>query len=109
MKFNFKKLIFILLFIILIYSISMTYIIQHEAIHYKIFERYGVNSEIKINWLVSGEVNPNPADYIKCNDYCKLSHALNDIISYSACLLIMSAFFIFVLNLVKEMIWKKDV
>lgn len=107
-KFNFRKLIFVVFFIFLIYIISMTYIIQHETIHYKIFERYGIESKITISWLVSGEVNPNPADYVKCTEICKLSQALVDIVSYSIALLIMSAFFIYSLYLIRGILWKKE-
>ena len=105
---NFSRIIFVVLLILVMYSISMTYIIQHEAVHYKIFERYGVHSKVTLSWLVSGIVEPNPSEFYLCNDYCKLSHGLNDIISYSTALIIMTAFIIYILNLIKNSIKRDD-
>ena len=80
----------------------MTYLIMHEAIHVKIFARYGIDSVTKIDWLVNAYTIPNPEKYENCNDFCKLDNSLNDIIGYSAALLIMAIFFIYILNLLRE-------
>ena len=82
MKLKFTLIITILL--IWIYLSCLGYITSHEAIHSKIFSRYGVDNEIKISFfpIPRGKVIPIE-NYENCNDSCKFQHSLNDIIAYN--------------------------
>ncbi len=101
-RINFGALFFIFILVFSMYVLAMTYIIMHEAVHVKIFARYGIDSVTKISWSVNGYTIPNPEKYENCNDFCKLDNSLADIISYCFALLIMSLFFLFILNLLKQ-------
>jgi len=64
--------------------VGIIYVVSHEAIHQQNFNRYDLKSEVSINYkYLSGETKLlKGEDYNKCNDYCKLSHAMNDIFGY---------------------------
>lgn len=96
---NFKILFFLIILVLSIYAIAMTYIVMHEAIHKKIFERYQINSRTYLYLWINGYTLPDQADYFKCDDSCKMQHALNDIFGYYIALVIMASVILFILNL----------
>ena len=97
---NWKKVIYTIIILAFLYSIAIMFITSHEAIHYQIFARYDVESEISFDFfpVPKGVVVPF-GDYKLCNDSCKLQHALNDIIGYNLVVLIS---FLLVLNYIKK-------
>lgn len=69
----------------LVYLVGFTYIVSHEQIHHQIYARYNIRSKISIHpFSLSGVVEPYIPMEVreKCNDACKSSHALNDVIGY---------------------------
>ena len=74
------------------YVIGSSYIISHETIHGKIYERYNISSNISIHAKsLTGEVWASRGEFFgKCNDYCRLSHAMNDVIGYNTKILIFN-------------------
>lgn len=75
---------FVLLYVVS-YMVGLGHTKSHEFIHKKIFNRYDLSSKTTIDYLtLSGvtEIMPNQ-NYSKCNDFCKLANAENDIIGYN--------------------------
>lgn len=101
---NWKKVIYTIIILFFLYSIAIMFITSHEVIHYSIFARYDIESEMSFDFfpVPRGVVIPF-GDYELCNDSCKFQHALNDIIGYNLVVLIS---FLLVLNYIKKGIWK---
>jgi hypothetical protein len=81
---------FSILFTILFLAIMWVHTIfsteLHEDAHAAIFQNYGVNSTIKIDYLTgAGSTTPDNSSVQRCSndDYCVYSHSLNEIISYN--------------------------
>jgi len=100
MKIN--KLIYTITALIFIYLIGIMFITSHEVIHYSIFARHGVESEMSFDFfpIPRGMVIPT-GNYELCNDSCKFQHALNDIVGYN---LVMFMSFLLVLNYIRKKI-----
>ena len=98
MKVN--KLIHVIIVLIFFYLIGVMFITSHEVIHYQIFSRYNVESNMDFDFfpIPRGVVTPI-GDYKLCNDSCKAQHALNDIIGYN---LVVFMSFLLVLNYLKK-------
>ena len=109
---KFPKRILLLLFIfaILFYFVGANYITMHESIHYTIYDRYDLESNVSIDMkTLSGEVIiGNRTEYSeKCNDACKQLHAFNDIIGYNTMLLIINFWAMFLGWLAYKKIFRK--
>ena len=69
------KFIFLLIYIFGF----LLFVYMHEETHVQIFRSYEIKSKIDWNNL---ETIPDDKTYYKCNDYCILSHNINEIVSY---------------------------
>lgn len=78
----FKKLTLLLIIGLLLWSVGAKYVSLHEDIHHRIFIRYDIDSNVSINYLKLEGIT-TPTSYKDCNDFCKLSHTLNDVAFYS--------------------------
>lgn len=81
-----------ILFIVIVIVIMQSNTYQHEMVHKKIYERFGINSTIHITPFYkmfysykAGYTEPiNMTDAIeKCNDDCMNLNTLNEIIGYN--------------------------
>jgi len=74
-----------------IYMIGLSYINSHEFNHMQIYNRYNVKVYSEIDYTtLSGKTIPLE-NIENCNDFCKLSHSLNDIISYNLVVFIFNS------------------
>jgi hypothetical protein len=97
-----NKIILLVIVSLLIYSVGLKYISQHEFIHYKINQRYNISSEIEINYFqLNGITTITNKDFMdKCTGTCKLEHSLNDIIGYSLSLFIYFIIIMFIIIII---------
>lgn len=105
-RFSLRNLILLIIIGLLLWSIGAKYISQHEFIHHKIFERHGIMSMTKINYLTLNGVT-YADDRNKCNDICSLESALNDIIGYNVALIIYSVVVFYMINLAIKKLQEK--
>jgi len=97
----FLGFLIIFIFFILLYAIGILYLQSHEQIHKQIYQRYQINSIIQYDSLfLSAKTKINFEDLIKCNDYCKLANALNDIIGYNIRILIFHSWALFFMGFI---------
>jgi len=80
MKFNFKKLFYVICLVFFLYLVGLKYISSHEFIHRSIFTKYDIHSETTITYFLNGFTEPE--SYKNCNDTCKSLHVFNDIFGY---------------------------
>ena len=85
-----KKALAVVTILVMLYILGLAYINSHEFIHRQIYARYAIESDTKINYLTLSGITIPKGDLGTCNDYCKLDHALNDIISYNLVILIFN-------------------
>jgi len=81
-----EVLVFLGLLFILSYLLEINFIYEHELVHKQIFEYYGINSTIEIDYFkLKGETVPdfNNVD-ISSEDIDRVYflHALNEIVGY---------------------------
>jgi predicted PurR-regulated permease PerM len=76
-------------FVVLTWGFELMSTSVHEDVHVAIFNNYNINSTVKIDWLTAaGTTSPNSDQYrLYCNDLCKFSHSLNEIIGYNISLI----------------------
>ena len=104
MKNKIKILLLFIFFGIAVYFIILSNIIMHEEVHKQIFYRYGIESEIKIDYwpIPSGETYG--FNRTNCNDSCLTQHAFNDIIHHNLVtienLIILSLFIFFIWKII---------
>jgi hypothetical protein len=96
MKFNFRKLILLLIIGLLLWSIGAKYISQHEFIHQKIFERHNIVSISKINYLTLNGVTIPERDCPECAE----ENNLNDVTGYNTALIIYALVVLGLINLI---------
>ena len=103
-KFNFKKLISLIIIAFFLWSVGAMYITYHETIHQNIFTHYNIKSEISIHYLkLSGTTTPT--SYDNCNDFCLSMHTWNDLIGYYLSIII---YFIIILILIIFLLKKNE-
>lgn len=97
-----------LLLVVFMYAIGLGWVSSHEMIHKQIYSRYGISSEITIDYVwLSGETIPKEdkgcwidntsTNLTPFNNYCRLEHTLNDIIGYNVGIFLIALFSIFFL------------
>ena len=99
-----------LVFIVLFYATGMSMVHVHEQAHKEIYRTYGVESEIKYDWIkISGYTQ---ADYLeaqeKCNELCELAHNQNEIVGYHMSGLVSVLVFLFCIYLMFKLIGGKN-
>ncbi len=94
-EFIIKAILFAILIFSFVYILGFADIRQHEYIHKEIYEDYGINSTVEINYITLTGVTTTEGDYESCNDFCYLQHNLNEIIGYNMTILIFTLWFIF--------------
>ena len=101
-KFNFKKLISLIIIAFFLWSVGAMYITYHETIHQNIFTHYNIKSNISIHYLkLSGTTTPT--SYDNCTESCLSSHELNDIVGYYLAVFIyFTIILVFIIFLLKK-------
>jgi hypothetical protein len=70
-----------ILMAVIVYTVSLGFVIQHENVHKAINYNYGMDSEIYIDyWTMSGYTTSSGE---KCDDNCRMLHSYNEIVSYN--------------------------
>jgi len=64
------------------FLVLSAYLVQHELVHVRIFEMYGIDSEIHYGFL-SAEVVPT-SSVVSCGDTCIMLQAQAEIVGYSS-------------------------
>ena len=107
LRLNFKLIILIGVLLIMLYLVGLSYINSETFIHRLIYERYGLESETYIDYKTLSGVTilKSNQNYSKCNDFCKLSHSINDTIFYSLVIFVFNLWVMFV----AYWIWRKYV
>jgi hypothetical protein len=103
MKFWTIYFVYVLCFIIVGWGFNLIGTYIHEQVHVAIFNNYNISSIVKINWLTGeGVTIPNYEQYkLYCNEQCKFSHSLNEIIGYNINTLALAILcFIFVIGFI---------
>jgi len=97
----FLGLFLLFLFLSSFFTIGLLYLQSHEQIHWKIYQRYDIDSYIQYDsLLLSAKTEANPNELFKCNDSCKLHHALNDIIGYNTRVLLFQSWALFLIGII---------
>ena len=101
-----KAPVLIFLIFLALACVSANYLVSHEAIHAKIYDRYGADPKVKLDFLtVSGVTYISAEDVGKCNDNCKTHHAFNDIIGYNTAIMITSTWGMFIVYMAYRMLY----
>lgn len=82
---------------------------MHEQVHVQIFNSYDIESHVDyIHYLPDFATVPD-GDYYKCNDFCVLSHNINESVGYHLIIIyvILGLGFLFIIGLL-ELIWKES-
>jgi len=94
-----RKILFLFIATFLIWTVGAKYMSQHEFIHAQIFKRYYAHPITEINYFkLTGKTYIPQKENYKCNEFCKMQHTFNDIVSYNVALFI---YFICVIYLIK--------
>ncbi len=101
-----KIVIFLLIVLTVSYIFGLGYISNHENIHAKIFKTYGIESQIKIDYWLSGSTIPE--SYNGCNDYCLMQHRNNDIVGYNTIIIIFTLWAIFLCYLLFKVMFENE-
>jgi hypothetical protein len=81
-SFMFVPISVIILMGVVVYFVSLGFVIQHENVHKAIYDNYGIDSEVHINYLtMSGYTITYDGD--KCTGDCEMLHSYNEIVSYN--------------------------
>jgi len=86
------------------YFVGLMNLYDHEKIHEKIFDTYGIENNLTINYR-SLEGNVTAESYKDCNDACLTQHRFNDIINYNADLVVQTGYALFICWLVVKLFY----
>lgn len=89
-----------------IYLMCFSYLTSHEAIHKLINGRYGIESRVVINYKTLSGFTYVDKKTDLCNDYCKTSHALNDIVGYYFIIFIFNTWALLTVYLIYNRLYK---
>ena len=70
---------FIILSVIVFYGFNLAFVIAHEDVHKQIFESYGVNSTVEIDYLT---LKAFTTGLKSCPEGCNLAHNINESVGY---------------------------
>lgn len=69
-----------ILFVIIGLLLVCLFTYMHESVHKQIYRHYGIDSHITIDF--PDAVTIPEGNYSNCDDYCQLSHNINESIGY---------------------------
>lgn len=99
------KVMFILSLIIgSFYFVALENLYDHELIHKKIFDTYGIENNLSINYRTLGG-NVTVENYEDCNDACLTQNRFNDIINYNVTTIIHTFFLLFVCGMIIKLFY----
>jgi hypothetical protein len=92
------------IFVVLFYSSAMVMVHVHEQVHKEIYRTYGVESEIRYDWIrMSWKTVANSTEAKnKCNEFCELAHNQNEIVGYHMTGLVSIIVFLFTIYLMSK-------
>ena len=96
-SFFFQFLFLPLLFMGFVYMGGFVFVYMHESVHQEIFKTYNITSTATINYLdLSGVTSASSEDYNeKCDEYCRLSNDMNEVVGYHTGVIITNLWLIF--------------